>query len=409
MPVILRNEDDAIFMQVVDGSNNIDHLPAQVYKLGVTPKEVVLIKDRKRFDIPSKLFGEVNNYKDQILATFESTKDDSLGVLLTGLKGSGKSTTAEVLSNAFIARDYPVFMIDSPVPADLIRMVAKLGPCMIYFDEFGKVYNHNTPPTDDRRVPSPDNTEGLLTLFSDTSLKQVMFVVTANTPGEFSDYMLNRPGRFYYRINFGTVSDEVVTEVMKEYHVPDTLTNFFRNYVCKTQVSLDILRVIAKEAIKAHDTASFIKQLSLMNIPAIPTPTLILTKVTQKGNDVTEIADCRVKNIKHFTLTVGEEEMLYKREFDIMQFIDIHNLVPNDKYTLDLLDGVKIQFRMTLTGDNGYYSGLNYTALESKAQQEQNRLAEEKRRKDHEEWVNKHRLPSPPAFVSPVVGSLMSQ
>lgn len=410
MPVMLRNEDHAILMSMIDASNQIDHLPAHVYKIAVTTKEIALIKDRKQFDLPAKIFGDLMDYKNQIMQTFEENKNESLGVLLTGLKGSGKSLTAEMLANAFLIRDFPVFIIDSPIPADLIRMVAKLGPCMIYFDEFGKVYNQGTKsgPRPMGGNEQPDHTESLLTLFSDTSLQNVMFVVTANSTNEFSDFMLNRPGRFYYRINYSTLSDKVVTEVLKEYKVPDTHTTFFLNYVKYSHgpVSMDILRVIAKEAVKSSDTMSFVKRLSLMNVPEPIHPKFEITHVFYKGEDITPTSRCRVNNYKDLTVNIDKDgnPNFYKREFDINTLVDMYGLKTGEVYDIDLLDGVKLRFGVVF---NSHYAGGNYayTALETAVEQEENRRYAELHRIKHQEWANTQasgRITHPAALGAPM-------
>lgn len=193
----IDNHDDQVVIVGTDQSNLVDHVPAMVYKACIRPYGIVLIKDRKQFTLPQLRFGKHKRYVQQITNTYDR-EGRANSVLLSGAKGTGTSLMAEELGSWMIKQDLPVIMVSEPMTAEELSIIIKaVGPCMVYFDEFGKVY-HEVPAR-----------ERLLGLFSDTSFVGVMFVITGNSPNEFSDILHRRPQRFMYCIENVTLSTDL--------------------------------------------------------------------------------------------------------------------------------------------------------------------------------------------------------
>ncbi len=376
MAIILNNHDGNIHVSAVNMTNNIDHIPPAVYNIDVTQNGIVLQKDRARYDLPTKVYGNLESYRSQILETVNENETSSTGVILCGLKGSGKTLTAEMLANSFLIKDYPVFIIDRKLPASLLKAVAALGPCMMYFDEFGKNY---------RNLEGQSDTDGLLTLFSDSSLKKVLFVVTANSTTEISEFMLNRPGRFYYNIRFSDISAEVVEQMLSDFKVPEALHHLLRAYTLNGNVTMDIFRLVVREAAKCGETYKLMDRIAILNVPEFVTATLKVSCVTYKDKVMTKYTDVMISRIQNASINIAsEEESLYSRKFRLSDFIDIHELEPDKEFTLDLLDGCTIVFKVDYT-TKSYGSHKNYSALESdKSKQEY----EESRKRAAEELAN---------------------
>ena len=236
-------------------------LPPAVYELRAveTPSGIDLRLQKRDplFDVPqSTRFGR-HLARLEIISNRYSTGNPSMGVLMVGLKGAGKSLFAEDLGNVLITRDaVPVIMVTEPLPASMIREVIKsVGPCMVYFDEYGKTYS------------KIELREKLLPLFSDSDMRGVLFVITGNHFGEFNDAVMDRPGRFRYRMQFDGLSPEMVMEVAKARGLSDQLAVALVRYCRTHQIGYDTLVTVA-DIIKGCQTEDEIKaRLEIINVP----------------------------------------------------------------------------------------------------------------------------------------------
>lgn len=236
-------------------------LPPAIYELRPveTPSGIDLRLQKRDplFDVPqSTRFGR-HEARLEIISNRYSINNPSMGVLMVGLKGSGKSLFAEDLGNILVTRDaVPVIMVTDALPASMIREVIKaVGPCMVYFDEYGKTYN------------KIEAREKLLPLFSDSDMRGVLFVITGNHFGEFNDAVMDRPGRFRYRMQFDGLSPEMVMEVARARGLSDKLAVALVRYCRTHQIGYDTLVTVA-DIIKGCQTEDEIKsRLEIINVP----------------------------------------------------------------------------------------------------------------------------------------------
>jgi hypothetical protein len=349
MPFIIRNEENKICINHVDSNNAIDHIPAYVYRIDYNPRTgaIELVKDRPRFDLPTKCYGKVESYKTTIVDHFSKTTG-ATGVMLTGIKGSGKSLTAELIANTFIVKDYPVFIIDRKIPAELILTVARIAsPCMFYFDEFGKIYHesHTTENTSSEQ-------DSLLPLFSDTSLKKVMFVVTGNSYNEFSNYIINRPGRFFFSINFDKADEEIITEICNDFKIIPSITRLLIGYSdLMTDVSIDIIRAAVNIAKDCKSITEFRSIMQIVNLPSLPKTTFNIAKVMNGSIDVTDTTTISYL-AKAGKMGIYGDTKVGNHTVNIYELISEDDIPEKGWFELDLFNGLKItlQRRMAISG-----------------------------------------------------------
>jgi hypothetical protein len=266
----VNNFDNHLLITVTDMSNLIDHIPAMVYRAVLTDQGIVLIKDRKNFTLPTLRFGNHKNYVKQITSTY-SRDGLNNGVLAVGAKGSGKSMLAEEIGNWLINQDVPVILVDEPMSSQKLSLIIRaVGPCMVYFDEFGKVFDD-----DDKR-------QALLPLFSDTSFTGVMFIATGNDADEFSDYLWNRPQRFRYCINYeGGIGFDVLDDVLKTMQVAPELHAAFHLYLRSehSALNMDALLCVVRESAGFTDVNALATHLEILNVPSFPRTLWNISKV----------------------------------------------------------------------------------------------------------------------------------
>lgn len=211
-------------------------LPPAVYSLMYSEMGgYYLTMDKERFKAPEKVFGNVSNRVNHIIKRYDN-QTNSLGVLLTGNKGSGKSLFTTLVSNSMIERGFPVIVInDSYSGQDMNEFLNKIGECVIIFDEFAKTYNRQEQ-------------NKLLTLFDGIMSSKRIVLVTENDKHCLNDYIINRPGRFMYHFKYEKLEEEVVNEYCDYKGVPEKIKkqiHLLRNR--SAEFSMDTLVAIVSE------------------------------------------------------------------------------------------------------------------------------------------------------------------
>lgn len=338
MSLAFYNHESHIAVRSLDLSQKIDHIPGHVYRLHIDKEGLNLIKERPKFDVPAKTYGDHARNRDAIFGDFQRT-GGTLGAMFTGMRGAGKSLLGEDLANRCIAADMPVLMVSEPVPAAILKAVIEIiGSCMVYFDEYGKVY-------------SSEDRERMLTLFSDTSLKKVLFLVTGNEFDEMSKYMYSRPGRFRYHIHFTNLSTNVVREMGEEHSLAPAMLEYMNAYVSTRTVSFDILNVLMPLAAKCKTPDEFDRQLEVLNVPSPVRRNFIVEQVTVGGQPFygEAIVD-RMPNGEGFSFKLVAEDTLEVTEGEaIMDLVEKTLLQSKDTQQLYLLKLGNIAMKVLAT------------------------------------------------------------
>ena len=123
--------------------------------------------------IKEKIYGNHEEKLNKVLKTFK-TFERSLGIILSGEKGIGKSLFAKLLSIEMIKNNIPVIICDQYIPgiANFIQTIDQ--EVLILFDEFDKTFFSG-----DRDSIGDPQTE-MLTLFDGLSMGKKLFVYRGN-------------------------------------------------------------------------------------------------------------------------------------------------------------------------------------------------------------------------------------
>jgi hypothetical protein len=176
---------------------------------------------------------------DRIVRTYKAM-DRSLGVILSGDKGMGKSLMIRMLAEKTREElDLPTILVQHSTPG-LASFLDDLGEVAVVFDEFEKIFASSG---DD------ESQNQFLSLFDGISTTKRLYVLSVNHLGRVNEFMLNRPGRFHYHMRFAYPEPEIVATYLRD-QVPgiaqsqiDEIIEFSRKY----DLNFDHLRAISFE------------------------------------------------------------------------------------------------------------------------------------------------------------------
>ena len=193
------------------------------------------LKATDPFVMPPKLYGDTVKDGEKILKTFHS-RDKSTGVLLVGDKGSGKSLLAKYIAHT---ANMPVILITSPLAGDtFMRFLDSIKQdCVVLFDEFEKVYDE-------------ESQQKMLTLFDGVFVSKKLFLLTCNKKELIDENMINRPGRIYYNMAFGGLTENFIAEYCQD--KLETFSEVFVKEVVKVSrkfkaFTFDMLSAVVEE------------------------------------------------------------------------------------------------------------------------------------------------------------------
>lgn len=246
-------------LQVYANSDIIinDYIPTKYYKISFSKMQGFFLTETNSFTIKEKIYGNHEEKLNKVLKTFK-TFERSLGIILSGEKGIGKSLFAKLLSIEMIKNNIPVIICDQYIPgiANFIQTIDQ--EVLILFDEFDKTFSEKG---------DIDPQAEMLSLFDGTSNDKKCYCITCNNLRDLNEYLLNRPGRFHYHFRFDYPDNNEIEIYLKDqlqecYY--DEIKNVIR-FSNTTNLNYDCLRAIAFELNNGYSFKEAIDDLNIIN------------------------------------------------------------------------------------------------------------------------------------------------
>lgn len=197
--------DRIIFQSKTDGLQ-YDLEPGKVYTVTVDKwSDEIGLQIAPDLTLPSKIYDTEDNtdFIEKVKRSYERT-ESTLGVMLAGMKGSGKTITAKILA---IKSDLPIIVIDKGFrPSFLNKLFKKLDDtevCVLMdeVDKLGEDYD------DDYLLRILDGV--------DTCGKK-LFIFTANESDDINEYLKDRCSRIRYWKEFEEMSASMIKSILED-------------------------------------------------------------------------------------------------------------------------------------------------------------------------------------------------
>jgi hypothetical protein len=258
-------------------------LPMGTYTVEFNPMSGFSLRHVEDLTVGEQIvYGGRETKVAKILRTWDTTTR-SLGVMLSGDKGQGKSLFLRMLANAAIDHGLPVIRVTNNYPG-LADFIDNLGECVVVFDEFEKIF-----PNGDEEEGQASSQTQFLSLFDGTSSTRRLYCVTVNKLHAVSDYLVNRPGRFHYHMRFDYPDAEDIRTYLRD-QAPDISDKHVDSTVALAKhvpLNYDHLRVIAFEA-STDPSASFTELVGDLNIKSVEAPSYLITATYPNGTFITD-------------------------------------------------------------------------------------------------------------------------
>lgn len=217
-------------------------------------EEYILQNDSiHQFSLPKKIYGDYINIASIILDDYISSKS-GISAIFLGDKGSGKTLIRDyIINKAYNLYNINIYNIYStPINNGMIEILKNIKNSLITIDEFSKLFSLRLQQL-------------LLTILSDKNNNN-LYILTDNTTSEISEYLIFRPGRIKYLLDFNKVEIETLNEVMSDYAINDEFKKEIVDFYNKCTVfTYDHILTIL-EFNKKYPNLSFKNILKLLNI-----------------------------------------------------------------------------------------------------------------------------------------------
>ncbi len=243
-----------------DSIQTYDQLPVMTYMVCFNQQEGCFLVQQPNISVSEKTYGTHNKKTEKVLKSF-STFNRSMGVILSGDKGIGKSLFAKLLCMKAIEMGLPVIIVDACLPGIAHFIESIRQECLVLYDEFDKTFRSTRNNDEDAQAK-------LLSLFDGTAGGKKLYVVTCNELYGLNDYIVNRPGRFHYHFRFEYPSAEEIREYLTDKINPAYFGEIDKviSFAQKISLNYDCLRAIAFELNQGSSFKEAVGDLNILNV-----------------------------------------------------------------------------------------------------------------------------------------------
>ena len=241
------------------------YLEANVYSIYVSPlagPELEIV-DNIDLSVPKRVYGNIMERVDKSFKAY-SYRERNTGILLSGERGMGKTLFIRIAINRALEMGIPVLMLrkTSSLESIIDTVNSITQPLLVVMDEFEKNFSISS---DGDGPDNGDQTQFLTMLDGLGSSEKRMFIASINSTYNINEFLLNRPGRFYYHFDFPSLGEKECTEYLS--HETRGLNKKTIQYAVMAMqnysINYDGLAAIATELNHGHPIEDTLRDLNL--------------------------------------------------------------------------------------------------------------------------------------------------
>ena len=208
-------------------------LPKGIYEVKESMTGYYLNRLGDSFVFNYKFYGINNEFIEHFIKTYNNTTGN-LGILFNGIKGTGKTVTAEELCNRL---KLPVIIVKScKGEDDMLEFLATQinFDCIFFFDEYEKEFKESS---------------SVLSFMDGVHNSQYrkIFLLTTNEL-EINNNLLGRPSRIRYVRSFGNLPEETTLELLNDILIDKGAIEPVLDLIRQMQiVTVDLVKALAQE------------------------------------------------------------------------------------------------------------------------------------------------------------------
>ena len=189
-------------VSIIPNTVNInDNLPLGTYYISFDPMSGFFLLETENIELTTKVYGEKTSIRtERIINTFKD-RSNNTGVLLSGIKGSGKSLQIKHISEV-LRKEHGIssLIINTGIPINSLTLFLNeiTEPVAIILDEFEKTFEKT------------EEQEQFLTLLDGISFNKKLYLFTCNDINNITQYMLARPSRIFYHYKYSAMDKDTV-------------------------------------------------------------------------------------------------------------------------------------------------------------------------------------------------------
>jgi len=217
-------------LKKADKSFDYELVPGVTYTAKVDRfEDEVFLTIGADLSIPTKIYStkKDDRFKDRVISRFNKSEKGFTGVMLTGVKGSGKTMTCKCIATE---AKLPIIKIGDDFYRGylnkLFEMLGDTSTCILFdeIDKYTNILNGN---------------ELLSLLDGINTVGKHLIIFTANETNCLNENLMNRCSRIRYWKKFNELDKETITLIIKDYindatKVDDVVNFIIDNFECKS-------------------------------------------------------------------------------------------------------------------------------------------------------------------------------
>lgn len=267
-PRVWSREGDLYFL--TDTSQCMDVLDKGVYKVQKHPQRGLYLKSiSSQFAFGYKVYDVQDKFIARVEKTYAETTGN-IGIILNGLRGTGKSVTAKLIANAL---ELPVIVVPE-FYEDLPSFINDIHHDVIVFiDEYEKLYS------DWKTTSVLSVMDGVLS----TQYRR-FFLLTTNDLHVDSN-LLQRPTRIYYVKTFDNIGSEAFDNILDDMlKYPEYRTDIIKFAGELSMITMDLVKAIIQE-VNIHKESPF-EFKDIFNVRSFSNELYDLWNLTNQDNPI---------------------------------------------------------------------------------------------------------------------------